>query len=296
MEVDELGITIHYTFITWDPLTVANTVRIVAEEAEKAGYVYKKIAEDTWAFYARTIIPIHGVEGFKGTLEYLAEKYGGFRASDRPIDEFPENPPFPYVVLGYPRDGSYMYATPLVSWPRRDYEYGVPTRIEGVIVDPPMVGDKPTAEGFAILFYKIGRYYICDDACKTQPFTYEEVEPNMRYHMWICNVLRRVADSSILWYHVYINDEAGYYETMDESKIQESFATSSRLIWAFGSMLQDVADRVDSSLSVEVAGAHNVKEMKRKLKETYVEDAEELEEHGYERQTTLDEFGGGEDE
>jgi hypothetical protein len=36
--------------------------------------------------------------------------------------------------------------------------------------------------------------------------------------------------------------------------------------------------------------------MKRKLEETYVEDAKEPEEHSYERQTTLDEFGGGEDE
>jgi len=114
--------------------------------------------------------------------------------------------------------------------------------------------------------------------------------------VWICSVLRRIADSSILWYHIYINDEAGYYETMDASKVQESFTASSRFIWAFGSMLQDIVDRVDSSLSVEVAGAHSVREMKRKLKETYVEDAEEPEEHGYERQTTLDEFGGGENE
>jgi hypothetical protein len=296
MEVDELGITIHYTFITWDPLTVANTVRMVAEEAEKAGYGYEKIAEDTWAFYAKTMVPIHDVKDFKGTLEYLAEKYGGFRASDRPIDEFPENPPFPYVVLGYPRDGSYMYAIPWVSWPRIDYEYVVPTRIEGVMVDPPMVGGKPTAESFEVLFYKIGRYYICNGFCKTQPFTYEEVEPNMRYHMWICSVLRRIADSSILWYHVYINDEAGYYETMDESMLRECFAASSRFIWAFGSAIQDVVDKIDSNLSVEVAGTHSVREMKRKLKETYVEDAEEPEEHCCERQTTLDEFGGGENE
>lgn len=291
-----MGITIHYTFITWDPLTVANTIKIVIEEANKAGYGYEKIAEDTWAFYAKTIIPIHDIRDFKGTLEYLVERYGGFRAVDRPLNEFPESPPFPYVVLvGYPEDGSYMYAIPWVSWPRRDYEYGVPTRIEGVIVDPPMVNGKPTAESFAILFYKIGRYYICNGFCKTQPFVMEEVEPNIRYHMWICSVLRRIADSSIM-YHVYINDEAGYYETMDVSKIQESFTASSRFIWAFGSMLQDIVDRVDSSLSVEVAGTHSIREMKKKLEETYVEDAREAEEHGYERQTTLDEFGGGEDE
>jgi hypothetical protein len=290
MEVDELGITIHYTFITWDPLTVANTIRITIEEAEKAGYGYERIAEDTWAFYAKTIIPIQDVKDFKSTLEYLAERYGGFRAVDRPIDEFPENPPFPYVVLDYPRDGSYMYAIPWVSWPQ-GYKYGVPTRIEGVIVDPPMVGDKPTAEGFAILFYKIGRYYICNGFCKTQPFTYEEVQPNIRYHIWICDVLRSIADSNMFWYHMYINDEANYFETMDISKIQENFAASSRLIWAFGSMLQDVADKIDSSLSVEVAGTHSIKDMKKRLEETYVEDTEELEEHGYERQTTLDEFG-----
>jgi hypothetical protein len=293
MEVDELGITIHYTFITWDPLTVANTIRITIEEAEKAGYGYERIAEDTWAFYAKTIIPIHDIRDFKSTLEYLTERYGGFRASDRPIDEFPENPPFPYVVLvGYPEDDSYMYATPWVSWPRRDYEYGVPTRIEGVAVHPPMVNGKPTAESFAILFYKIGRYYICNGFCKTQPFVMEEVEPNIRYHMWICSVLKRIADSSILWYHVYVHDEAGYYEAMDESMLRECFAGSSRFIWAFGSAIQDIVDKIDSNLSVEVAGTHSVREMKRKLKETYVEDAEEPEEHGYERQTTLDEFGG----
>jgi len=37
-----LGITIHYTFITWEPLTVANTIRITIEEAEKAGYGYER--------------------------------------------------------------------------------------------------------------------------------------------------------------------------------------------------------------------------------------------------------------
>ena len=289
-----MGITIHYTFITWDPLTVANTVKIVTEEAGKAGYGYERIAEDTWVLYTKTIVPVHDIKDFKSTLEYLVERYGGFRAVDRPIDEFPENPPFPYVVLGYPEDDSYMYAIPWVSWPPGDYGYSVPTRIEGVIVDPPMIGSKPAAESFAVLFYKVRKYYVCNGFCKTQPFMVEEVEPNIRYHMWICNVLRRIADSNIMWYHAYVHDEAGYYETMNVSTIQESFAASSRFIWAFGSMLQDIVDRVDSSLSVEVAGTHNIKDMKKRLREAYGRGSE-----GSSRrsgQTTLDDFGGGKHE
>jgi len=282
-----MGITIHYTFITWDPVTVANTVKIVVEEAEKAGYRYESIAEDTRAFYLRSILPLHDVKDFRGSLEYLEERYGGFRAVDEPLDEFPENPPFPYIVLDYPEDNSYMYAVPWVSWPRRDCRYGVPARIEGVIVDPPMVSGKPTAESFAVLFYKINRWYMCNGFCKTQPFTAEEVEPNIGYHRWICSVLRRVADSSMFWYHAYVYDEAKYYETMDLSVLERSFEVSSVFIWALGSMLQDVADRMGSGLSVDVGGVHSVKKMKRRLREGQIEDG---------GQTTLDEFGGEEDE
>ena len=280
-----MGITIHWTFITRDPATVIRACWAVAEEAEKTGYRCEEFSSEGRALYMRSIIPLHDFKDFKGVLDYLRERYGGFRALDQPLKELPDEPPFAFVVLGYPDEDSFMYAIPWLSLPSYgcyNRTEGIPTEVHGVVVDPPQVDDRYTAESFNLLFYKVGRWFLCSGFCKTQPFTVDEVEHNIRYHKWICSVLRRVAGLSMFWYHRYVHDEGRYYETMDLSILEKSFEVSSTYIWAHGSILQDVADKLGSGLSVDVAGVYSVKKMKRRLRETRIDG----------EQSTLDEFGG----
>jgi hypothetical protein len=298
-----MGVTIHYTLITRDPATVLQALMTVAEEAKRGGYEYEEISTEGRVLYMRNIMPLRDTRDFKEVLDYLEEKYGGFRALDEPLDEFPEDPPFAFVVLGYPDQDSFMYAIPWLSLPTygsyaRDRIEGVPTSVEGVIVYPPQVGDKYTAESFDLLFYKVGRWYICNGFCKTQPFTMDEVEPNIRYHKWICGALQRIVDSSPLWWHTYVSDEGDYYETLDESKLREAFAATGRMIYMFAAALDEALEKADARFSVSVGGGKiNIRKLRKKAGE-HEEGAEaEEEEYGYSRQTTLDEFlsGRGED-
>jgi hypothetical protein len=303
-----MGVTVHYTLITRDPATVIRACRTVAEEAKRGGYEYEEISTEGRVLYMRNIMPLRDTRDFKEVLDYLEEKYGGFRALDEPLDKLPEDPPFAFVVLGYPDQDSFMYAIPWLSLPTygsyaRDRIEGAPTSVEGVIVYPPKIDDKYTAESLDILFYKVGRWYICNGFCKTQPFTMDEVEPNIRYHKWICGVLRKVIDSSPLWWHTYVSDEGDYYETLDESKLREAFTSMSIAVYMFATALDKMLEKADARFSVSVGGKVDVRGLRRGCEELrgeaeageHEEGAEtEEEEYGYGRQTTLDEFSEGE--
>jgi hypothetical protein len=287
-----MGVTIHYTFITRDPATVIRACRTVVEEAGRAGYRCEEVSSEGRVLYMRNIMPLHDVGDFKEVLDYLRERFGGFRALDEPLDKLPEDPPFAFVVLGYPDQDSFMYAIPWLSLPTygsyaRDRIEGVPTSVEGVIVYPPKIDDKYTAESLDILFYKVGRWYICNGFCKTQPFTMDEVEPNIRYHKWICGALQRIVDSSLLWWHTYVHDEAGYYQSFDESKLREAFAATSRMIYMLAAALDETLEKADANYTISVGGD---KIDIRKLRKKGEELRGEASEHPESRQTTLDEF------
>jgi len=290
-----MGVTIHYTLITRDPATVIRACRTVAEEAKRGGYEYEEISTEGRVLYMRNIMPLRDTRDFKEVLDYLEEKYGGFRALDEPLDEFPEDPPFAFVVLGYPDQDSFMYAIPWLSLPTygsyvRDRIEGVPTSVEGVIVYPPKIDDEYTAESLDILFYKVGRWYICNGFCKTQPFKANELEPNVAYHKWICGVLRKVIDASPLWWHTYVSDEGDYYETLDESRLREAFTATNILLYMLAAALDEALEKADANYTVSVGGKVDVRELRKKASE-HEEGAEaEEEEYGYSRQTILDEF------
>jgi hypothetical protein len=294
-----MGVTIHYTLITRDPATVLQALMTVAEEAKRGGYEYEEISTEGRVLYMRNIMPLRDTRDFKEVLDYLEEKYGGFRALDEPLDEFPEDPPFAFVVLGYPDQDSFMYAIPWLLLPTyggyaRDRIEGVPTSVEGVIVYPP-IDDEYTAESLDILFYKVGRWYICNGFCKTQPFKANELEPNVAYHKWVCGILRKVIEISMFWYHTYVHDEAGYYETLDESKLREAFAATGRMIYMLAAALDEALEKADARFSVSVGGD---KIDIRKLRKKGEELRGEASEHPESRQTNLDEFleGGGDEE
>jgi hypothetical protein len=307
-----MGVTIHYTLITCDPATVCNACRITVEEAVKAGYGYEMVRDQRYVFYVKSMLPLRDRRDLKGVLEWLEDAFGGFRAADArfdmPVDDVPREPPFAVVLLSYPDEGSFTYMTPLLIQHKGGEGPGdIQTEVQGVIVHPPQAGDKYTAESFDLLFYKIGRWYICRGPVKTQPFTMDEVEPNIRYHKWICGVLRKVVDSSPLWWHTYVSDEGDYYETLDESKLREAFTATNILLYMLAA-LDEALEKADANYTISVGGDKiDIRKLRKKASEHEERGAEageheegaeaEEEEYGYSRQTTLDEFlsGRGED-
>ena len=293
-----MGVTIHYTLITCDPATVCNACRITVEEAVRAGYGYEVVRDQRYVFYVKSMLPLRDRRDLKGVLEWLEGAFGGFRAADArfdmPVDDAPREPPFAVVLLSYPDEGSFTYMTPLLIQHKSEERLGdIQAEVQGVIVHPPQAGDKYTAESFDLLFYKIGRWYICRGSVKTQPFTMDEVEPNIQYHKWICGVLRKVIDASPLWWHTYVSDEGDYYETLDESRLREAFTATNILLYMLAAALDEALEKADARFSVSVGGKVDVRELRKKASE-HEEGAEaEEEEYGYSRQTNLDEFSEG---
>jgi hypothetical protein len=296
-----MGVTIRYTLITCDPATVCNACRITVEEAARAGYGYEMVQDQRYVFYVKSMLPLRDRKDLKGVLEWLEDAFGGFRAADArfdmPVDDAPRGPPFAVVLLSYPDEGSFTYMTPLLIQHKSEERLGdIQAEVQGVIVHPPQAGDRYTAESFDLLFYKIGRWYICRGSVKTQPFTMDEVEPNIRYHKWICGVLRKVVDSSPLWWHTYVSDEGDYYEALDESKLREAFTATNILLYMLAAALDEALEKADANYTISVGGDKIDIRKLRKRGEELRGEAEE-EEYGYSRQTTLDEFlsGRGED-
>lgn len=213
-----MGISIHYTLITSDPLTVVHSVNMVKHFA-KPKYRTVPVADSGTLLMEKIIIPDSLCAGLE---DYLKKRYGGFRSE---LINVPEEPPFAYLIRTH--DG-YTYGYPSFKLKRLK---GRQVKLEGVAVRI------PSAEDFRLAFYKVGRYYICDDSTKTQPFQYDEVEANIRFHIWICKTLKSL-ETTGKWWHYYISDEGGYYESGDEKKLMENFELSASIIWSLASGLK----------------------------------------------------------
>jgi len=273
-----MGITIHYTLITEDYETVLFSINTAREYAKKNGYKVKEESTDVYISYSMFIVPME-YEKPEDRKRYLETRWKGYR--EEVLFEIPEEPPWPWIVENYPETGSLTCAIPWWSYseigekPRK-------SKLEGVYIYI------DTAEPFEMTFYKIGRYYICDGFTKTQAFTVDEVEPNTLFHKWICNLLRYLEKNG-RWWHFYVLDEAGYYDTMDESRIAQSFEYLGLMIYGLASRLAEEFDG-----EVEVGGRVKIREKVEKLKEVYSEDIEEkdVEEKPRKKQyqSRLDEF------
>jgi len=267
-----MGITIHYRMVADDLKTVVAALKIVKEEAQRAGYEYKEFEDEGVA--TMDTLPVVGDRD--SMIEWLNEAWGGYR--EEVLSEVPDEPPFAWIHGG--RCGIPFFWHKEVA--ERCGIQGKPVKGHGVIVYC------DTAEPFKIFFWKLGNYYISSNFTKTQPFTAEEVQPNLRYHKWICMVLKRV--EKLPWWRFYVGDESGYYDSMDEEKLRESFEATSKIIWAVSSAIQEAIDKAGLPWRGVVGGRHDIKEMRDKLRryggQTRVENHDD-------RQTRLDDFDGG---
>ena len=272
-----MGITIHYTFFTEDLMSVVEAVKTVVDEAVRAGYRVERWSIEGRVGYSGFRLRASETHGPEDTKRYLVEKWGGFR--EERLAEVPDEPPWPWIVV---EGEEYTYAEPYFYHGRLAEEVaGRPSRAEGVIVYC------ETAESFNLLFYTIGRFYVCSDFTKTQPFTADEVEPNLRWHKWICGVLRRL--SGLRWRSFYVSDEAGFYETWDEQKLMEMFQVSAQIIYAFSTALDEAAEKL--GLRAEVGGGKvDIRRLRKRLEEAR-EGQEVAEDESY--QSTLDEYMEG---
>ncbi len=259
-----MGVTIHYTMIADDVRTVVTTLKTVMDEAKRAGYRFEE--DKCEGIIRMDILPL--IEGREKASAWLRKRWRFY--SEQRFDDIPEEPPFAWLSsngLGIPRFIIKENAKKLGV-------RGKPTEGEGVIIH------YETAESFNMVFWRLGRYYICDEFTKTQPFTVEEVEPNTRYHRWICHILKRL--ENLPWWNFYVNDEGGYYDTFDDNILYQSFEATSKLIWKITGLLAGEAE--DSGLTTTVGGKYDVKRYKGRG-QTILEDHDD-------RQTKLDDFWG----
>ena len=269
-----MGITIHYTLITDHYPTVLMSIKLTKETGLSQGYRVEDIEEGGYVEYSKFSLGLEWIEP-EETKRYLEERWGGF--IETPLQEVPDDPPWPWITVNYPFEGWYTYAIPWTLSKR-----GKPTKFEGVIVDC------GTAEPFSMVFYKLGRYYVCDGFTKTQAFTVDEVGPNTQFHKWICHVLKKLERDG-RWWNFYVNDEAEYYETLDESKIVDSFQVCNILIYSLAEQVDKIFEEQGVDVGLSIGGRDvDIRKMRKK--------AEEIERSSRpSRQTLLDEFRDEED-
>jgi len=273
-----MGITIHYTLITDHYPTVLMSIKLTKETGLSQGYRVEDIEEGGYVEYSKFSLGLEWIEP-EETKRYLEERWGGF--IETPLQEVPDDPPWPWIAVNYPFEGWYTYAIPWTLSKR-----GKPTKFEGVIVDC------GTAEPFSMVFYKLGRYYVCDGFTKTQAFTVDEVGPNTQFHKWICHVLKKLERDG-RWWNFYVNDEAEYYETLDESKIVDSFQQCNMLIYSFAEQVDKIFEERGVDVGLSIGGRDvDIRKMRKKAEEVGRSSRPS-------RQTLLDEFrdeGDWEDE
>ena len=98
-----MGITIHYRMIADDPRTVIAALKIVREEAEKAGYRYAEVKDEGIVFM--DVSPV--IKSRESAAKWLKEAWGGY--AEKSFDEVPEEPPFTWL------EGD-RYGTPFFGW------------------------------------------------------------------------------------------------------------------------------------------------------------------------------------
>ena len=260
-----MGITIHYTLITRDYKTVVLSILTAKKLAEESGYAVREISEKAYVSYSPFTLPLK-LRSPEYAKEYLREVWRGYR--EEVLIDVPDEPPWPWIAIDYPEPGYFTYATPWIL-----SRSGKPTIYEGVEVSI------PTAEPFTMAFYRIGEYYICDNFTKTQAFTVDEVKPNTQFHKWICRLLKFLEREGD-WWSFFVGDEAEYYDTLDESKIVDSYESVARIIYTIAVSLDKHAEKIGGS--VEVGGRIDVRRLRKKH--------EEASEDRRAYQSSLDEF------
>lgn len=267
-----MGITIHYTLISNEYEAVLSAILAAEKMARESGYKVEEVAEEVRVCYLKLAMQLRW-RSPEDSKRYLEERYGGCR--EEVLDEVPDEPPWCWIAVNYPMPGYYTYAVPWIS-----REEGRPTRYEGIVVSI------PTAEPFTLAFYKLGEYYVCDGSTKTQPFTVDEVKPNLEYHKWICRLLRMLRERGG-WWSFYVSDEGEYYETLDESKLLKNFEVSSKMIFMLANAVDKMFEAEELGGGAQVGGKIDVRSLRKRLEGLYEEDQDD---HRSSYQSSLDDF------
>ena len=221
-----MGITIHYTAIASDYDKLSELIYGVSVIAKVAGYPVSRIKMNC----KLTTSGICMERLDKDVESYLNSKW--LKVIYAPVDEWHKYiEPYGFI------DPSGCYGSWSVIYNNKyRYRNAIPSRIEGVIVS------NPTSESFNFTWYKLGRYWVLDNFTKTQPFSIDEVKPNIRFHKFISSILKYIKERREEYgiIKLYVYDEGGYYNTGDIQKLIENFDLNYQLIEAFAKALNKI--------------------------------------------------------
>jgi len=271
-----MGITIHYSTLETSERRIDEMCSFLVSKAKEAGYEYQLVdVEGGWSY--STLVGFYNKKEYKSTMSYLQEVY--FRVVELPSyrdlhEAIKREPPFvcsyiakftdeenkterlrrrldpliarfivsdPKFAVVEKRRRFYVYATP---WIPPTLKGDLRGRVKGVVID------NGICEPFSFLFLNIGREWFLHDFTKTQPFKNDEVKECVKFHVFICECLRKLREMG--GWKWYIHDEGEYYETRNVEVLTYNFGILGSLIHAFASELEKVVKEVFGEDSPEV--------------------------------------------
>jgi len=229
-----MGITIHYSAIASNIDELSRLISGVGLVATTAGYRIHKVDEECVLY----IIPICGERVSEETKKYLEGEW--LEVIYAPREKWKEYiGPYGFIdewrgCWGY---WSFEFKSRYEEMsPEGKNMIGdtIPSRIKGAIVD------NPTSETFNFVWYKAGDYWVLDSFTKTQPFSLDEVKSNVRFHVFICSVLKYIEarKDHLGIIKLNIHDEGGYYETGDVKQLIQNFDVNYQMIEAITKILR----------------------------------------------------------
>jgi len=248
-----MGITIHYTLILSDYRELVRVLKASVEAAKAAGWRWKHVRRRGKAVFIKTTMS-DGLEAdYWEIVEWLRERYGEVALNAEPPEK-PDGPPFAYIWRNSFNGYSYAY-------PYFQYHDDGEEALEGIVID------SGVTESFSLCFYRIGRHYFCSNFTKTQPFTAESINTCMKFHVFVCEVLKTIDKNMTPW-HLKVIDEGEYYETGDVKRLAELFGANARQIWGYTAMIQKALNNAGIPAKALIAGQYTVKPYQLKTKQT----------------------------
>jgi hypothetical protein len=265
-----MGITIHYLLISKSKKQVEKALNIAKFLAKKLGYEYIEYKEEGFVDITWSSIALSGYISYqdprkewkrniRNSLVWLKKIYG--------VEPMKVNKRISIHELDRPK-GVYYYTKDYAETITKDFKfttvytdifvYGYiwfirEERVKNKNEAYPSIKtgieiNTETTETFNIGFFKFKKYYICDESCKTQPFSDNELMPNIKHHINFVNILEAIEP---LMYYSSIRDEGGYYKTHDINKLIEKFGYIKNMIWNFAFQLSEI-----SNLPITIGGKY----------------------------------------
>jgi hypothetical protein len=267
-----MGITINYNFISKSKKQVNKALNIAKFLAKKLGYEYIEYEKEGFVDITWSSIPLSAFISYqdpkkewerniRNSLEWLKKIYG--------IEPMKVSKKISIHELDRPK-GVYYYTKEYAETITKDFKFttvytdmfvygyiwfikeervknkneAYPSKKIGIKINT------ETTETFDIGFFKFKKYYICDESCKTQPFSDNELMPNIKHHINFVSILETIEP---LMYYSSIRDEGEYYKTHDINKLTEKFGYIKNMIWNFAFQLTEI-----SNLPITIGGKFTI--------------------------------------